>query len=139
MSKRFLALIGLLAFMCGCTAALVGAGAGAGVGVYNYVKGELKVTYALPYDKVVAATEHAVRDLGFALKKEERDGIRCRIKAEMADGTGVKLKVDSVSPKITVLRVKVGWFGNKDVSIQIMRAIEKRMGVTPATEGKVEK
>ncbi len=120
--------------LTGCTAALVGAGAGVGVGSYSYIKGQLKVTYPVAYRTVVAATEAAVKDLGFALKKEEKDAIRCRIEARMADGTGVKIRVDNLSPKITVLRIKVGWFGNKDVSLQIMRAIEKRMGVAPARE-----
>ncbi len=131
---RKLLLCWLALALTGCTAALVGAGAGVGVGTYSYLKGELKVTYPVSYQKVVAAAEQAVRDLGFALVKEERDAIRCRIDAKMADGTKVKLKVDSQSPKITVLRIKVGWFGNKDVSLQIMRAIEKNMGVEPAVE-----
>ncbi len=118
----------------GCAAALVGAGAGAGVGTYSYIKGELKVTYAQEYYKVVSATEQAVKDLGFTLKAEKKDGLRCRIKAKMADGTGVKLAIDKVSESITQLKIKVGWWGNKGVSIQIMRAIEKRMGVSPAVQ-----
>ncbi len=131
--KRLL-LCWLALALTGCTAALVGAGAGMGVGTYSYLKGELDVTYPVAYEKVVAATEASVRDLGFTLEKEEKDSLRCRIQAKMADGTGVKLKVDSVSPQITRLRIKVGWFGDKDVSIQIMRAIEKRMKVAPAKE-----
>jgi len=132
MKKIFLCWLALA--LTGCTAALVGAGAGAGVGTYSYLKGELEVTYPVAYQRVAAATEGAVRDLGFTLEKEEKDAIRCRIDAKMADGTGVKLKVDNVSPKITRLRIKVGWFGNKEVSLQIMRAVEKRMGVAPAKE-----
>lgn len=124
----------LLLGLWGCAAALVGAGAGIGIGTYSYIKGELKVTYPVAYQEVVGATEAAVKDLGFTLLKEEKDAIRCRIKARMADGTKVSLKVDRLSPRITELRVKVGWFGNRDVSIQIMRAIEKRMKVAPARE-----
>jgi len=126
----------LLVAMWGCAAALVGVGGGAGVGTYSYIKGELRVTYAQYYSKVVSATEQAVKDLGFTIKKESKDKLRCRIKAEMADGTGVKLAVDKVSKQITQLRIKVGWWGNKNLSIQIMRAIEKRMGVSPAVKSK---
>lgn len=129
----------LLVAMWGCAAALVGAGGGAGVGTYSYIKGELKVIYAQSYDKMVSATEQAVKDLGFTLKKEKKDELRCRIKARMADGTGVKLAVDKVSEQITQLRIKVGWWGNKGLSIQIMRAIEKRMGVSPAVRSTSEK
>ena len=126
----------LLVVMWGCAAALVGAGGVAGVGTYSYIKGELRVTYAQSYDKVVSATEKAIKDLGFTIKKESKDKLRCRIKAEMADGTGVKLAVDKESSQITQLRIKVGWWGNKNLSIQIMRAIEKRMGVSPAVKSK---
>jgi len=126
----------LLVVMWGCAAALVGAGGVAGVGTYSYIKGELRVTYAQSYDKVVSATEKAIKDLGFTIKEESKDKLRCRIKAEMADGTGVKLAVDKESNQITQLRIKVGWWGNKNLSIQIMRAIEKRMGVSPAVKSK---
>ena len=126
----------LLVVMWGCAAALVGAGGVAGVGTYSYIKGELRVTYAQSYDKVVSATEKAIKDLGFTIKEESKDKLRCRIKAEMADGTGVKLAVDKESSQITQLRIKVGWWGNKNLSIQIMRAIEKRMGVSPAVKSK---
>ncbi len=136
--KRLLLCLMALA-LTGCAAALVGAGAGAGVGTYSYIKGELKVTYPVAYERVVSATEGAIKDLGFTLVKEEKDAIRCRIKAKMADGTGVKIKVDNKAPKITVLRIKVGWFGNKDVSLQIMRAVERRMGVAPAKEAPAPK
>ena len=124
----------LIVTMWGCAAALVGAGGGAGVGTYSYIKGELKVIYAQGYDKVVSATEQTVKDMGFILKKEKKDELRCRIKAKMADGTGVKLAVDKASESITQLRIKVGWWGNKGLSIQIMRAIERRMGVSPAVQ-----
>jgi len=123
----------LLLALWGCAATLVGAGAGAGVGTYSYIKGELNVTYAKEYREVVSATEKTVRNLGFSLQGETKDKLMCRIKAKMADGTVVKLYVDRASEKITQLRIKVGLFGNKDVSLQIMRAIEKKMGVAPAS------
>jgi len=88
---------------------------------------------------MVSAREQAVKDLGFTVKKEKKDELRCRIKAKMADGTGVKLAVDKVSEQITQLRIKVGWWGNKGLSMQIMRAIEKRMGVSPAVQSTSEK
>jgi len=132
MSKKIMRLVHIAVIiffssLLGCTAALVGAGAGAGVGTYSYIKGELKVTYSYKYTQVVSATESAIRELGFTVKEEKKDMMKYRLKAKMADGTGVKIKIDRVSESITVLRIKIGWFGNKNLSIQIMKAIEKKL------------
>lgn len=126
---RILVLFSLPLVLAGCTYLVVaGAGAGAGVATYAYVKGELKVEYPYSYDAVWNATLAALRDCRIMVEEKARDALGGTIKAKRHTGTRVRVKVENKGPKLTVVKIRVGLFGNKDASFMIKEAIDKRLG-----------
>jgi len=129
-SAKFTILIALLIVSCGC-AALVAAVAGAGVGVasYAYLTGDLKIEYPRPYESVWDASLNALKDLDIKVKEKRKDSISGKIKAERASGTPVTIKVKNKGSKLTIVKIRVGTFGDKEASITIMEAIDSYLGV----------
>lgn len=131
MKKRlalFLLPLCLLA-LSGC-AYLVAAGAGAavGVGTYSYIKGELKVEYPFDYERVWSATVGALEDSRVAIAEKARDAFGGHIKGKRANGEQVTVTVERKAPGVTVVGIRVGIFGDKDVSLMIKEAIDRRLG-----------
>jgi hypothetical protein len=120
----------LLVMTCGC-AALIAAVAGAGIGVatYAYVTGDLKIEYPIPYETVWDATEKALADLEIEVEERIKDGISGTIKAQRANDTPVHIKVKREAPETTIVKIRVGVFGDKDKSIVIMEAIDSYLDV----------
>jgi len=121
----------LLCLSLGGCAYLVAAGAGAGAGVatYAYVKGELKVEYPYDYHAVWNATLRGLRDLRIMVEQKTRDELSGTIKAKRHTGTSVRIKVINKGSKLTVVKIRVGTFGNKEVSIRIKEAIDRQLGI----------
>ncbi|UCC66589.1 MAG: DUF3568 family protein [Deltaproteobacteria bacterium] len=129
-SAKLIFPIALLVMTCGC-AALVAAIAGAGVGVatYAYVTGDLKIEYPRPYDTVWEATLKALGDLNMTVEEKTKGSLKSKIKARRGSGTAVKIKVKNKGPKLTIVKIRVGLFGDKESSIAIMDAIDAYLGV----------
>ena len=129
-SAKLIFPIALLVMTCGC-AALVAAIAGAGVGVatYAYVTGDLKIEYPRPYDTVWEATLKALGDLNMTVEEKTKGSLKSKIKARRGSGTAVKIKVKNKGPKLTIVKIRVGLFGDKESSIAIMDAIDNYLGV----------
>jgi hypothetical protein len=121
-----LALGALLAGASGCIWFLAGAAAGAGT--VAWVEGKLVKKYDAPAGKVGLAASAAVKDLHFAVESDVHDAAATRIKAERADGKSVTVDVDRVSDNQCEVAVRVGLLGNDDSALQIMNAIDARLG-----------
>ena len=108
-------LIGLLG-LCGCVPLLIGGAAvGGGSGTYLYLNGELLVEYNVPFDTLKSACEVVVAEMGgkevVPVWKIGEGSIDALIKGE-----SVKLRLEYKSREITLLAVRVGYFGNKNSS-----------------------
>jgi hypothetical protein len=117
-----------MALVAGSGCLALAAGAAAGVGTYAYVKGELKSTFEAGLDQTWEATQKAVDDLQFTVKEKSKDALQAREVAREADGTDVKIALESKSEKVTEVRVRVGVFGNESQSRLIMDRIKARLG-----------
>jgi ABC-type sugar transport system substrate-binding protein len=122
--KRFLAVL-LLAPLGGCAIAAVGAAAGA---TYAWINGELKSTLNAPLPQVVTATKAALTDLELVGIETRTDKLQGKITAQMADGARVVIQVKAIDFKVTEIRIRVGRIGDKAVSEQIYRHIERQLG-----------
>ncbi len=122
-------LIGVLG-LCSCAAVLVGAGAGIGIAGYKFVEGQLEVSYIAPYDKVWQATKLALSDLHITTEKVEKDAINAEIKAKKADGKMVIIKIKNKPSGMVWVGIRVGIFGDKDASMIIKKAIDRRLGIS---------
>jgi len=129
-SAKLILPMALLVMTCGCAAVIAAvAGAGIGVATYAYVTGDLKIEYPCPYDAVWAAALQALQDLDITVEETIKDGISGTIKAKRANDTPVHIKVKREAEETTIVKIRVGVFGNKKESIIIMEAIDKHLDV----------
>jgi hypothetical protein len=110
-----------------CTAALIGAGAGSGIGTYSYLNGELTVDYPYSYDDTWQASLTAFERLRIELISQARDSLSGRITGKRGDGKTVVVKIKDKGLGVTTVGVRVGTFGNRDVSRRIQETILKAL------------
>jgi len=113
----------------GCLLLAAGAGAGAGVATVAYVKGELKTTYAASLNRTWEATLSALKDLRINVYSSKKDATEGSIEATKADGTKVKITLEPAGPDTTSVKIRVGIFGDEEVSRVINREIASKLGV----------
>lgn len=119
--KRTLAMACVLCLILlgGCAPLLIGGAAvGAGAGTYAYINGELRVEYNVPFDKVRAACEMAIAEMGGKeVTPDWKIGvgtIKTRIQNER-----VTLRLEYKTKESTILSIRVGYVGNKESSLLI--------------------
>ena len=122
MKNTALALILLVAW--GCSSAIVGMPEGA---EYIYVKGVLKITLASPLPEVETATRQAFEDLDVVGVQGGADKLKGKMNALLADGTKVVIRMKALDFESTVLQIKVGTFGDRAISMQILRHIRENL------------
>ena len=125
MWKRTIALL-LLVPLGGCAVAAVGAAAGA---AYVWINGELKSTVSAALPRVEEATKAVFDDLEFTAVEAVSDKLKGKVTAMMADGTDVVVRLKAVDFESTQVRIRVGKLGDKAVSEQIHRHLEKELGI----------
>jgi hypothetical protein len=76
---------------------------------------------------VVNATNATLEDLELVGVDSTVDKLKGKITARMAVGTKVSINLESVDFDTTSIRIKIGTFGDKSISMQIFRNIEKRL------------
>jgi len=121
----------LIMIMCsGCALLIVTAvGGGAAVGAIKYVKGEMEGSYASTIGSTWIACEAALKELGidiFASVKETPT--HWMLKGRSEGGKKVKVTLDALPDKVTKVSVRVGIFGDKQLSKKIHNAISRRLG-----------
>ncbi len=126
-SARVTGLILGLMLLPGCTLFWVGAGAGGGVGTYAYVTGELKREYHASLNRTWAATVQALKALELRIEETQKDQLGGKIEARRGDGEAVKVALEPTAHKSTVVRIRVGFFGDRGASERIGKAIETRL------------
>lgn len=124
-----LLILSLTLMVQGCMLLAVGAGAGAGVATVSYVKGELQTTYPTTLDKTWDATLGALKDLDLKILFTERDKITGNIEARKNDGTKIKISLLQEGTGTTILKIRVGLFGDEAYSRAINSRIASRLGV----------
>jgi hypothetical protein len=129
-TKAILFVLLFLSFMLqGCVLLAVGAGAAAGVGAVAYIKGELQTTYAAPLDQTYQATLDALEDLDYRVLSDQKDGTEGEIEAKRVGGDSVKVKLSVSGRGTTLVKIRVGIFGDEAASRTIERKIASRLGL----------
>jgi hypothetical protein len=122
-----LLLAGSLVLNSGCWLVVVGVAAGAGAVTVAYVDGDLQVTYGYSYDKVVAATEQANTQLGFARPEEQKDELSDTFHTHTAKGDSVKIVVTKATGSSTKVDIRIGAFGDEVMSNSINDKIKANL------------
>ena len=111
----------------GCPAAvLVGGGAAAGGGSFAYIKGELKSTEEVSLNRAWKATQMAMDDLEFNITGKEKDAFDAELSARGVGDKKIKVALKKISGTRTEIRIRVGTFGDKSLSQQILEKIKIR-------------
>jgi hypothetical protein len=93
-----------------------------------YVKGELQSTYAAPFDRTWRATLAALRDADMKVTDTQRDSTQGTITATSAKDETVRVNLEQAGPGTTAVKIRVGVFGDEEVSRALHRRIASRLG-----------
>ena len=110
-------------FSTGCVVVAAGAGAGA----VAYVRGDLDSTVNADYEKVVVAAREAVEELEFAKVSDNKDALKAVLVSRTAQDKKVEITLQSAGKKITNVKIRVGVFGDEQLSIAILDKIKSNL------------
>ncbi len=113
--------------LAGCAAVIVGAGVGAGT--YTYIKGDLKRSYPVKFDKALNVCISILEDLNQPIVEKTTDGEKTTIKTKRKDGSPQTINVAIENIDRTEVSVRTGVVGywKRDVSQQFHEFIAERL------------
>ena len=111
----------------GCAAALIGGGAAVGMGAAAYIRGELEAHEDAALDQVYEASLRAMDDLEFRVTEYEKDAVDARIEAKGAGDKKIQVALDRKADETTRIRIRVGTFGDEEVSRLILDKIRANL------------
>lgn len=135
------AVVGLLAAsltLSGCSRGAVFAGVGlltvatVGVGGYYYAKGDLESDYDEDHENLHRASVRGLEDAGYKIQDSRINALNATIEATRA-GSGEKketkviVKIKKLESGQSHLSIRVGVFGDRSLSEEILAALEKRL------------
>lgn len=127
LKKMCLGLLILSSFY-GChSVALIGLGAAAGIGAYAIINGKVERKYPASFQESWQACIEAMENLEFETTEWNKDALSGWIKGQRADGTSIRISLERLESRVTSIKIRVGSFGEKDVSRQIHEAIENNL------------
>ena len=106
--------------LSGCLAVAAGAGAGA----YAYVRGDLEANLNYDYNRVVDSARNAIKELEFARVSENKDALKAVLVARTALDKKVEITVTYSAKKLTNIKIRVGIFGDEQLSLSILDKIK---------------
>ncbi len=107
------------------------AGAGAGVGGTAYARGDLEARVNADPRAVATATEQAMKALDIAVISSQASGVDAEILGRTARDKKVKVVVEGSGTTGSELSIRVGVFGDEEISRRLFTEIQKRL---PANE-----
>ena len=94
---------------------------------YSTAEGVLRAVAGASMTDVVNATNATLEDLELVGIDKTVDKLKGKITARMAVGTKVTINLESQGFENTSLKIKVGTFGDRSISLQILRNIERQL------------
>ena len=116
----------LLVLVNGCALLLIG-GAAAGAGTVFYVDGQLKDAEPAAFTAVHTATLAGLGDLKFAVVSDNSDAISSKIIVRTATDTKIEILLAKQSATATEIRIRVGMFGDEQLSRQVLDKIKAHL------------
>jgi len=98
---------------------------------YRWVKAELKSTVKASLPRTEEATRAAFDELNLVGVDGLVDGLKGELTARMAVGTKVTVKFKALDFENTTIRIRVGRTGDKSISMQLLRHIERQVQAKP--------
>lgn len=132
MMRRLCAIVILLALLVpgGCVGPGIVATAGlsaAQAGVSEFTKGRLKTAWDVPLEKMFQVTHSSLRKLGYTIEGERSTGNEWFIATRELDGTSLEVYLRRSTPKVTMLSIRAGLFGDQPLSRLIADTIDRQL------------
>ena len=127
MNRHILLTLSLLIMMPIISSCMVLVAGGAGAGSVAYVKGDLNTNLEAPLNRSLVATNRAIRSLKYAKISESTDAYASRIVARTASDKKITIGLKKVNERTTHISIRVGMFGDENVSNNILREINRRL------------
>lgn len=119
------ALLGVFA-LAGSGCLIVAAGA-AGAGTVAYVRGDLQATLDANYERSLKATRAGLERMQYKIISDRSDALAGEFIARTALDKKVQVRVTKDSDALTKIRIRVGVFGDEEVSRSLLEAIKARL------------
>jgi hypothetical protein len=114
----------------GCGVFIVaGAGAAVGIGTAEYIGGELKQAYAAPMEKTWNASLATADELKMRATEKSIDNLDQNrvIKGRTEDGKDFQISLENLGKDVTMVKVRIGLFGDEKSSKTIHEMIAKKL------------
>ena len=123
---KCLALVGFCILFASCAQmALVGAGAAVGIVAYKYYEGQLTVIYEAPFMETWDATLKALKKMDLDIWSSDHDLTSGKITACCTEEKQVTISLEYKSAKETEVVIRVGYLGDKEISMTIKETIRQ--------------
>jgi hypothetical protein len=93
--------------------------------------GSYSATIGAEPDEVVYVVEDVVQDLGLNMVSADATAVDGVVNAQTAQGKDVTIRVEKAGPGASTMWVRVGPFGDRDLSDEIIAGTKQRLGFTP--------
>jgi hypothetical protein len=116
----WIALGGMVLFGAGCALIGVGALGGAAAGAV-YANGELYHAYSVPIEKAWKASEEVVAEKNMKVTRKFIENLERNrtIKGKTPEGRDFEINLEAKAADVTVIRVRIGIFGDEAYSVKI--------------------
>ena len=119
----------LLVSVSGCATTGVGGGPNVTAGTYYYFTRELEVIYGVPLADVWPRALAAVEGLQLHIDRQRVNGLGGEIQARRPEGTNVQVDLKPTGDHSTSISVRVGFWGDREMSERVQRAIRQQIGI----------
>jgi len=106
-----------------------GARAAAGIGASEYIGGEMKQAYAAPMEKTWNAVLAAGDELKMKTTEKSIDNLDKNrlVKGRTYEGKDFEISLEALGKDVTMVKVRIGVFGDEKISKTIHEAIAKNL------------
>ncbi len=122
--KMFAVFFLLGALLSGCVALAAAGAAGAGVA---YLKGELNGTLEASPQEVVDAAQATIEEMGFSVISARASEVDGRVEGRTANDRDITIEVDRQNEGTSDISIRVGTFGDEELSREIYNRIQQRV------------
>lgn len=119
-----------VSLLSGCLAAAA-AGAAAGGGAFVYVNGAIKALEAQDVDTVWKATLAGFEDMNLLAEAKHKDAFEAKCQAYGPGDKIVRVHIERQNKDVTEIKIRVGWFGDREFSEELLNKIRSHYPETP--------
>jgi len=132
-TRKWAVVVGSLSILLACSSCAflvaAGVGAGAAVGTMEYVKGELKQAYAASMEKTWNASLAAAEALKMKTTEKSIDNLDQNrlVYGQTEDKKDFQISLESLGKDVTMVKVRIGFFGDEAYSRKIHEFIGQNL------------